>query len=113
MSFKFNPLGPPFDLVDGDGSDSQQFSYIEIGPTETVTIPPGQQMLVRGPVRVLGHLIVQGDMVDVSGPRVEQFFYDLIGVDEVVQVYENRLLMFNQHLTVHGHLRVNGRLVEV
>jgi len=113
--YKFNPFTGTFDIVGtgGSGPGSQNFSYKEVGPLEDILIPEGQQMLVDGEMRVLGHLTVRGQVVDISDRGPEQFFYDLIPEGDVVMVEANRLLMFNGSLTVRGHLRVNGRLVEV
>ena len=112
MGYKFNPFTGNFDIVgEGGGSSSpDNFSYQLVASGQTVVVPPGQLMLVDGPIRVLGHLDVQGDVRDISNRQPEKFFYDLIDTGEVVKIYPNRLLLYQGHLTVLGHLRVNGRL---
>lgn len=115
LSFAFNPLGPPFDLVNKSqpSSGDSNFSYNLIADGETVVVPLGQQMLVDGPIRVLGHLSILGDVLDISNRETEKFFYDLITNQEVVTINENRLLLFKGHLQVNGSVRVHGRLSEV
>lgn len=116
MSIKFNPFTSNFDFIgDGDGSAAtpQNFSYTLIDSGDEIEVPYGQQMIVDGHVRVLGHLLISGDVIDISNRQVEKFFYDRIPSNDTVTVYENRLLMFKNHMVVDGHIRVSGRLAEV
>jgi hypothetical protein len=111
MSFKFNPITGKLDLVNSLSALSQdQFSYLVVDAAETVEIPEGQQMVVNGHVRVLGHLLVSGELVDISARKPEAFMYDVVEEDEVVVVRNNRLLLYKDHMTISGHLRVLGRL---
>lgn len=115
MAVKFNPFTGNFDFIGNAGSSSstdENFSYTYISPSQTKTIPSGQQMLVDGHMTVDGHLSVLGSIVDISKRVVNNFFYDLIDAEEVVQVESNRLLLYKGHLTVRGHLRVSGRVTE-
>lgn len=98
----------------GAGSEGGggHYSYKLINPDETIEIPLGQQMVVDGQVRVLGHMSVLGELVDISTRKKEQFFYTSIENDDVVVVEANRLLMYKNHLAVRGHLRVKGTLAE-
>lgn len=95
------------------GTSPDNFSYRKVDTSETKIIPLNQQMLVEGPVTVLGHLRVLGELIDISNRQAEQFFYDLIDVGQVVVVESNRLLLYKDHLTVLGHIRVLGRLAGV
>lgn len=109
------PAGPPGDP--GPGGNGQTgttgFSFKEIKETEIVTIPQGQQMLVDGHVKVLGHLQVLGEVVNISQRQKEKFFFDLIEQGQVEVIEPNRFLGYKDHIRVNGHLRVNGRLSDI
>jgi hypothetical protein len=113
MGFKFNPITGNLDLVGSGSTSAENFSYTLVEENSTKTIPTGQQMLVDGHVRVLGHLLVSGELVNIGARDKEQFFYSKISEDKVVTVEQDRLLFYKQNISVNGHLRVLGDLLEV
>lgn len=65
---KFNPFTGKFDFVgSGGGSSSpENFSYQFVGPSQTITVPSGQQMLFEIPLDIEGTLVVDGFIVEVA-----------------------------------------------
>jgi hypothetical protein len=114
LSIKFNPFTGNFDFVGGSSTTAiDNFSYETIPDGITVTIPDGQQMLLKGNLNILGDLIIQGTLQFITDTQNQFPFYSKILSNEVVVVPPDRLLLYKDFLIIEGHLRNQGRVETV
>lgn len=111
--------GQPFPYVGPNGSGggssgSGSFSFYEVGSSQTVVVPLGQEMVVGSDIMVRGNLIVRGRIFQVPDTTDSHgLSWTTIPLTKNVRVPVNRLLFYVSPLRVLGNLMVEGTLKEV
>lgn len=115
MAFKFNPLTGKLDLVDASSATASpdNFSYIDIGAGETVTVPAGQQMLHDGDINVDGVLDVDGEVQEIVDYSDWSFSWYEIPLAKSIKIPVSRALLFVDTLEINGTLTIEGMLIGV
>lgn len=106
MSLAFNPFTSNFDLV---FRDRENFSYTKISESDRITIPDGQQMLVRDLVDVEGLLIVLGEAFLLRDDfDQENFSYEV--VSQGISVYQNQQMIVHDLLDIQDNVHLDGTI---
>jgi hypothetical protein len=101
------------ELAAAGGSGSANFSYIDVGPSATITVPVDQEMIITQDPVVEGNLVVQGIMTQLPDFSDQSFFWQNIPADKSINMPLNRMMVYRSPFSVFGNLMVKGLLIEV
>jgi hypothetical protein len=114
MPLKLNPVTGALDLVNADQAAAPpNFSYVTVETGETIEVPEGQQMIVDGPIKVDGALMVSGSVSELVDYSQWSFSWNRIESNRTIRVPSSRDMIVMPGLKVDGTLAIDGRLIEI